>query len=281
MGSGHDPGPGPAPGRLHPRMTAPDGPDVLLREDVGHVRVLTLHRPSSLNALDLSLATALASAFRLADDDSDVRAIVLTGSGSRAFCAGGDIAQMSSGRLSPDDGSADLVTAMLRERPATPLIAAVNGVALGGGLELVLTCDLAVAAEHATFAIPEASRGVLASGGGLVRLPHVIGPRRALEMAMTGAPIDAQAALAWGLVNRVVRAEELLEAALDLAQSVVTNAPLSVAASKAMIHDTARQSEPDAWDASGEHYRHIAHSTDAAEGLRAFVEKRSPRWIGA
>ena len=258
---------------------ADSGDDILLIEDHGPVRVLTLNRPSVLNAVSTQLGEALRAALAGLDAEPGVRAGIVTGAGDRAFCAGADLNAMQGTGPSMGDG-AGVITRALRFRPATPVLAAVNGLAYGGGLELVLSCDLAVCSEQALFALPEVKRGVLATGGGLVRLPHVIGPRRALQMALTGEPVDAATALSWGLVNVVVPAGNVLEHAMSFAQAIACNAPLSVAASKRLINEGARLSEEDAWALSKAAFDQIKDTADAREGPRAFAEKRPPRWQG-
>jgi len=259
-------------------MADSDG-DVLLIEDHGPVRVLTLNRPSALNAVSPQLGEALRAALAGLDADPGVHAGVITGAGHRAFCAGADLRAMQGAGPSMGDG-AGVITRALRFRPAKPVLAAVNGLAYGGGLELVLSCDLAVCSEQALFALPEVKRGILATGGGLVRLPHVIGPRRALQMALTGEPIDAVTALSWALVNFVVPADRVLEHTMSLAQVIAGSAPLSVAASKRMINEGARLAEEDAWALTKAAFERIKDSADALEGPRAFAEKRPPRWQG-
>jgi crotonobetainyl-CoA hydratase len=258
---------------------ADSGDDILLIEDHGPVRVLTLNRPSALNAVSPQLGEALRAALAGLDADPGVRAGIVTGAGDRAFCAGADLKAMRGTVPSMGDG-AGVITRALRFRPATPVLAAVNGLAYGGGLELVLSCDLAVCSEQALFALPEVKRGLLATGGGLVRLPHVIGPRRALQIALTGEPVDAATALSWGLVNCVVPASSVLEHTMSFAQAIARNAPLSVAASKRMIDEGARLPEEDAWALSKAAFEQIKDSADAVEGPRAFAEKRPPRWQG-
>ncbi|MEV5559274.1 enoyl-CoA hydratase-related protein [Nonomuraea wenchangensis] len=253
------------------------GGDELLVEDVELVRVLTINRPSRLNALSRSLGQALGAAFRDADADPAVRAVVLVGAGTRAFCAGGDLKEMAEGG---NGSGVRIVTQALASRPGKPLVAAVNGLAFGGGLELVLACDLAVCAGRATFALPEVRRGVLATGGGLVRLPQVVGVRRAMQMALTGQVIDAATALSWGLVNEVVEDGALLDRAAVLATAIAANAPLSVAASKAVIYESSRLPEQEAWALNERYHARIAASQDALEGPRAFREKRAPVWTG-
>lgn len=263
-------------------MTAPLGPpasDELLVADHGNVRVLTLNRPSSLNAVTFGLGRRFREAFTAADADPSVRAIIITGSGERAFCAGGDLNELATRGASSGRGTR-VVTHMVRERITTPVIAAVNGLAFGGGLELVLACDLAVSGDHARFALPEVRHGVLAAGGGMVRLPGIVGPRRALQLLLTGEPIDAATALEWGLVNQVVRPHEVLAAALGLASSITAGAPLAVRASKTVVYDCAGMTEPEAWTLSNARYDEIANTEDAHEGPRAFAERRSPEWTG-
>ncbi|MFV2176885.1 enoyl-CoA hydratase-related protein [Actinomadura sp. LOL_016] len=260
------------------RVSAPVA-DELLVADHGPVRVLTLNRPRSLNAITTALARRMKRALADADADPSIRAIVITGSGDRAFCAGGDLNE-SAGRASPSVPSPRVISELVRARTATPLIAAVNGLAFGGGLELMLACDLVVSSEHARFALPEVKRGVLASGGGLVRLPGIVGSRRALHLLLTGDPIDAATALQWGLVNQVVRSSETLAAAIELASRVAANAPLAVRASKALVHVSAGLAEREAWALNDASHEEITKSDDALEGPRAFIEKRSPRWTG-
>lgn len=255
------------------------GEATLLVCDDGPVRLLTLNRPSLLNALSGELGQALGTAIREADADPAVRVAVVTGAGSRAFCAGADLKEMAG--LGPSMGQGGrFVTRALRARPDKPLLAAVNGLAYGAGLELVLACDLAVCSEQATFALPEVQRGILASGGGLVRLPQVVGPRRALQLTLTGQPIDAPTALSWGLVNLVVPADRVIEATLALARAIASRAPLAVAASKHAIINGSRLPEDDAWTLNDAAFRQVKDSADALEGPRAFAEKRPPQWTG-
>ena len=253
--------------------------DTVLTEDRGQVRVLTLNRPRVLNAISPQLARELGAALAGIDDDPDIQVAILTGAGDRAFCAGADLKAMRG--TGPAMGEeAGVIATTLRFRPAKPVIAAVNGLAYGGGLELVLACDLAVCSEQALFALPEVKRGVLATGGGLVRLPHVIGPQRALQMTLTGEPVDAVTALSWGLVNSVVPADSVLEHTMSLARVIAGNAPLAVAASKRVITEGARLAEDDAWTLNEAAFQRIKDSADALEGPRAFAEKRPPQWQG-
>ncbi|MFF0014971.1 enoyl-CoA hydratase/isomerase family protein [Streptomyces sp. NPDC005374] len=260
----------------HTSGTEPSTPLIVSTD--GPVRILRINRPHVLNALSVGLSRAMTEAFAAAESDPAIRAIVVTGTGERAFSAGGDLKERAAGPMNGD--GARFVTKMLKNRPDTPLIAAINGLAYGGGLELVLACDLAVCADHATFALPEASRGIVASGGGLVRLPHVVGPRRALQLALTAGTIDAREALSWGLVNQVTAGPDVLEAAVALGRAIARNAPLAVTAGKKMIQESSRLPESSAWEANEVHYEHVINSEDAMEGPLAFAERRAPLWKG-
>jgi len=261
--------------------TAPTDPDgVLIVTDQDAVRVLTLNRPAVLNAIDPDLGAALGTALAAADRDPAVRCIVLTASGTRAFSAGGDLKKMSQTDGPTMGGGSRAITEALQQRPRKPVIAAVNGLAYGGGLELVLACDLAVCAEHATFALPEVRRGILASGGGLVRLPRLIGQRRALQMILTGAPIDAATALAWGLVNEVASAGTELEVAIALGRAIAANAPGSLRWSKETAYAAIAATDEEAWRTNDQALEAVRRSPDAQEGPRAFAEGRPPVWSG-
>jgi enoyl-CoA hydratase len=162
-----------------------------------------------------------------------------------------------------------------------PIIAAVNGAALAGGCEIMLSCDLVVAAEHATFGIPEVKRGLIAGAGALLRLPQRLPLSVALELALTGDPIDAKRALELGLVNRVVPKENLLEEALALAEKIAQNAPLAVTHSKKVIYGALNRPEEEGWKVNNESIPVVFSSKDAMEGAVAFAEKRAPNWTGS
>jgi crotonobetainyl-CoA hydratase len=252
----------------------------LLVRDEGGVRVLTLNRPQVLNAVDAGLSAALHAALVAADADPGVRCILLTATGERAFCAGGDLKRVRSTANSAGRGEARVITAALRHRPAKPVLAAVNGLAYGGGLEILLACDLVVSAEHATFALPEVARGRVAAGGGLVQLPRLIGPRRALHLILTGAPIDAATALEWGLVNQVVPSGQVFAATMTLARTIAGNAPVAVRVSKQTVLASMAESDEVAVQANEAAFEAVQRSPDAEEGLRAFAESRPPVWTG-
>jgi crotonobetainyl-CoA hydratase len=255
---------------------------------IQHVGLITLNRPESLNAVNAELSAAVGQALESAAGNPEVRAVVITGAG-RAFCAGADLKELAQGRSIGAPGNADWGFAgLVRHWIGKPVIAAVNGVALGGGTEIALACDLVVAATTARFGLPEVKRGLLAAAGGVVRLQRQLPLKRALELALTGDSIDAITALEWGLVNRAVSPESVLNIALELAQRIATNAPLSVQHTKLMIHKTGFSgsdwnpiwSNADPWRANTESTREVLHSHDAKEGPAAFAEKRAPRWEG-
>jgi enoyl-CoA hydratase/carnithine racemase len=262
-------------------VTTETAPTIATR--VGHVAVLTLNRPGSLNAVDAALATAAGLALADAAADPEVRAIVLTGAG-RAFCAGADLREVAAGRDTsaaghPEWGFAGIV----RQFVATPVIAAINGPALGGGAELVLAADLAVADETAILGFPEVTRGLFAAAGGVLRLQRQVPEKVALELALTGDPIDAATAHRLGLVNRVVPAGTALDAAVVLAERIAANAPLAVRASKYLLRRSAALGsdwDDAVWDENERHLGHVLASDDAVEGPTAFAEKRPPVWRG-
>lgn len=260
-------------------MPADDDVPVLVeRRDA--VCVLTLNRPAALNAVNSALTAALGSALEEAAADPAVRAVVLTGSG-RAFCAGADLKEIAAGVHTAVEHRDWGFAGVARHWIAKPVVAAVNGLALGGGTEIVLACDVAVADPSATFALPEVRRGLAANGGGVLRLHRQIPPKIALGLALTGDAMDAQTALRWGLVNAVSEPGLALETAVELAQRVARNAPLAVEATKRLIH-RAHQAN-DSWDAdfwtrNDHELSTLLHTDDAREGARAFAERREPRW---
>ncbi|HLN18309.1 MAG TPA: crotonase/enoyl-CoA hydratase family protein [Acidimicrobiales bacterium] len=255
-------------------------PDEVLRDRRGHVEVLTLNRPDARNAVNGALSLAMSAALDQLTEDADCYAVVLTGAGDKAFSAGMDLKAFAAGEAaSIMRGTGGFAGISRRDFPK-PLIAAVNGAALAGGLEIMLACDLAVVAEHAVFGIPEVKRGLLAGAGGLLRLPQRLPVAIALELAMTGDSIDAHRALELGLVNRVVPAFRVLDEAVALAERIAENAPLAVRYSKDVVLRAARVSEEEGWRINTEAVSVVFGSADAQEGPRAFAEKRPARWQG-
>jgi enoyl-CoA hydratase/carnithine racemase len=244
----------------------------VLSELVGNVLVLTLNRPEAGNALNGALSEALSNALNDAASNDDVRVIVVTGAGEKIFCAGMDLKAFAAGE---DIAKIGMGFAALRQCKK-PLIAAVNGHALAGGFEVVMMCDLIVSVDSARFGIPEVKRGLFAAGGG-VRLPARIPLAVALEMGLTGDPIDAARAKELGLINQVVPAAGLRDAALALAARVSANGPLAVQATKQLMLDEIGNGNG---ALLGELQKKVFGSEDAKEGATAFAQKRAPEWKG-
>ncbi|TFV52639.1 crotonase/enoyl-CoA hydratase family protein [Blastococcus sp. TF02A-35] len=262
-------------------MTSDEQPGVLA-ERTDHTLVVTLNRPRARNAVDADVASRLADALESADHDPDIRCVVLTGAGDKAFCAGADLKALGRGETPLAPGREHYGFAgFVRHAVSTPVIAAVNGAALGGGTELVLASDLAVAVETATFGLPETARGIFAAAGGVFRLPEQLPRKVAMRMILTGDPMSAQEALRWGLVNEVVPADEVLPTALRLAERIAANAPLAVRASKRLalgMVDGDLPHEAAAWERNDAEIRAVGASADAMEGIAAFIEGRAPHW---
>ncbi|WP_335306790.1 crotonase/enoyl-CoA hydratase family protein [Sphingomonas adhaesiva] len=260
------------------------GNDAVTVERNGHVMIVTINRPEARNAVNRFVHEGVGDALEAAEHDPEVRCVIVTGAGDKSFCAGADLVALSRGEsLAPDDatkaawGFAGLVSHAISK----PVIAAVNGHALGGGLEITLACDLAVAVDTAQFGLPEPKRGLFAAAGGVFRLPEQLPKKIAMEMILTGDPISAQRALELGLINAVAPAGGLIEAALKLAERIAVNAPLSVQASKRMaqgIVDRGVPREEAAWKQNRAETKIVFTSQDSREGPKAFAEKRAPVW---
>lgn len=254
---------------------------VLLVERLpGHVARITLNRPQARNAINGEIATALEAALRATEEDEEVRTVVLTGSGQEAFCSGADLKEVAAGRgkqlRTERGGFAGFVYAARTK----PWVAAVNGPALAGGTEIALACDVVVAAQHATFGLPEVQRGLIAGAGGLYRLPRALPRHIALELVATGDPLQATRAHQFGLVNHLVPAAELQDTALALAQRIARNAPLAVRESLGVARQAHDLDEAVLRQLSAEGLARVAASEDLREGLQAFIEKRAPQWRG-
>ncbi len=243
-----------------------------------HVAVITLDRPEARNAVNHELAADLESAIDRLEADDSLWMGVLAGAGP-AFCAGADLKAVASGRanLSTDRGG---FAGIVRRKRTKPIIAAVEGPALAGGFEIVLSCDLVVAGTDARFGIPEVKRSLIANAGGLIRLPRVLPRNLAMEMALTGEPISAETAHRHGVVNRLVDPGGALDAALSLAAEIGANAPLAVRASRQVIVEAGLLDDDTAFALSAEASRAVFRSEDFQEGPRAFIEKRPPNWQG-
>jgi enoyl-CoA hydratase len=257
-------------------MTREEQP--LLIEERGRVLILTLNRPHARNAMSLQLSEELANAFDILDRRDDLSIAVITGSGG-SFCAGMDLKGFARGEIPivPDRGFAGLV----QRPPRKPLIAAVEGYALGGGFEIALASDLIVAAKNATFGLPEVKRGLTANAGGLLRLQHRIPYHYAMELILTGRMLPATEAGELHLVNRLTEPGGALEEALRLADEIAKNAPLALATSKQVMVESTDWSLDEKFSRQHHHVDPIRKSSDAAEGARAFMEKRTPVWTGS
>ena len=247
-------------------------------EVADRIATITLDRPAQRNAIDAAMTAALRAATARFETDDNALVAILTGSGDRAFCAGMDLKAFAAGEGPLILESAGGFAGFTHVRRSKPVIAAINGAALAGGCELVLSCDLVVAAEHAVFGLPEVKRGLFAASGGALRLPRMIARARALELLLTGDVIDAPTALALGLINRAVPIGQLMETARDLALRICTNAPLAVRETLALARAVFALPEQQLQARNDAAWARIAASEDAREGPRAFAEKRPASW---
>jgi len=255
----------------------------LLSEDVApHIRRLTLNRPDAMNAMNTQMGIDMREYFRSFDHEQvpDVRCLIVTGTGPKAFSAGGDLKQRQG--MSVEAWRAQHVifeeAAEALWRFPMPVIAAVNGLALGGGCEIALACDFIVAAEHARFGQPEVKLGIMPGAGGTQRLPRRVGIARGKELLFTGRIINAQEALDWGLVNHVVPAEKLMDKALELAGMIAANGPMAVRQAKKSVDRGIELPLAEALDFEIQAYNICVPSADRHEGVNAFNEKRPPEF---
>ena len=251
--------------------------DDVLVEQRDQILIITINRPAARNAIDAKVTAGVAAAMDQLDERKDLSIGILTGAGG-TFCAGMDLKAFLRGEpvSLPGRGLAGLTQAP----PRKPLIAAVEGYALAGGFELALSCDLMVAAEDAKFGIPEVKRGLIAGAGGLIRLPRRIPQNLAMEYALTGDFFSAADAQRYGLANRVTAPGGALDGAIELAERITANAPLSITATKAVIVRSADWTAGDMWRHQEEIMGPVFGSADAREGASAFAEKRAPIWRG-
>jgi enoyl-CoA hydratase len=245
--------------------------------------IVRFNRPEVLNALDTKTSEELRLVFGpLAFTPGDLRCIILTGTGERAFSAGGDLKE----RDGMTDEAWRLQHAIIEEgvyallNCSMPVIAAVNGIAYGGGLELALCCDFIYAASTARFALPEVTRGIIPGGGGTQNLPRAVGERRAKELILTGKPFSAQDALTWGMINAVCEPAELMKQVLEVARAICRNAPLAVRQAKKAIHHGLQTDLTSGLLLEIQAYERPISSEDRREGVRAFNEKRAPKFKG-
>lgn len=239
--------------------------------------LITIDRPEARNAVDAAVATGIAAALDELEDTPELRVGILTGAGG-TFSAGMDLKAAVTGESPSIDGRG--FGGLTEAHVSKPLIAAVEGAALGGGFELALGCDLVVAAADATFGLPEVGRGLIAAGGGVIRLPKRIPHHLAMEFLLTGDPVTGTRAGELGLVNRVVRAGETLAAARELAERIARNAPLALAAVKTVVRSADGAPDAEAFAAQHAEIAALMASADVCEGMTAFTERRSPHWTG-
>jgi enoyl-CoA hydratase/carnithine racemase len=252
--------------------------NALLVSARSHVLTITINRPDKRNALNRELLASLREAIDRLERNPDLRVGIVTGAGTKAFCAGIDLSESRSQMSNSLDVMDRSIAGFVRYPRTKPIIAAVNGPALGAGFEIVLACDLAVAAPDAWFALPEVKRGIFPGGGGAIRLPQQIPKAIANEILLAGRRLTAYEAVGLGIVNRVVAADELVTEAQRLAADICRAAPLAVAATLVTAGAIRRSLESSAWEVNDSNIRFIRTTNDAKEGALAFVEKRLPKW---
>lgn len=248
----------------------------------GGIAVLTVTRPDKLNALNAATVAELDAAFRDLEADEAVAGVIITGAGEKAFVAGADIAELAKmGPVSGIDVSRQGSEAFRRlERMGKPVVAAVNGYALGGGMELALACHLRVAGEKARFGLPEVKLGIIPGYGGTVRLPRIVGRGRALEMILTGEMVDAERAYAMGLANRVVPQDEVLPAARQLLEQILANGPIALRFALSAVDRSLETGVEEGLDLESHLFGLLAATEDMQEGMSAFLEKRAAAFQG-
>lgn len=251
--------------------------ELVTAEADGGVFVIGINRPDQRNAIDLATTQQLAAAFDELDARDDVSVGILTGHG-KTFCAGMDLKAFLRGERPVIAGRG--FGGLTESSPAKPLIAAVEGAALGGGCELALSCDIIVAARSASFALPEVKRGLIAAAGGVLRLPRRLPYHVAMELALTGAAFDAGTAHQWGLVNRLAEPGDALAVAKQLASQIAENGPLAIRETKHLIAQSDEWTLSESFERQREYTARVMQSEDAREGARAFAEKRAPAWTG-
>ena len=248
-------------------------------EQRGRVALLTINRPEARNAVNGAVANGMEEAIDRLEADDEVWVGILTGTGP-VFSAGADLKAIAEGTAAQMQTKKGGFAGIARRERTKPIIAAVNGPAYAGGCEIVLSCDLVVASTEAKFGIPEVKRSLVAAAGGLFRLPRALPKMVAMELALTGDPIDAQRAYELGFVNRLCEPAALIDTATALAEQITANAPLAVRASRQIVLDGMLAADDDAWRITNEAFAAVASSEDFGEGPRAFIEKRAPQWKG-
>ncbi|SUD69774.1 enoyl-CoA hydratase [Pseudomonas putida] len=255
----------------------------IIFEKVGHVGLVTINRPQAMNAIDLESHLAFQQVWAKVNADDQVHVVVITGAGGKAFCSGADIGTFlpylrERAQREVDDGD---FCGINRKPPTTkPIIAAINGLAYAGGLEIALACDIRIAVTHARFALPEPKWGVIAGAGGVTRLARAVPVSLATHMIVTGEPISADRALMEGLVSELVDPEQLMPRAMEIAELIVRNGPLAVRASLQVVRRGADCGLDAALELERTAFRRVLLSEDFKEGIAAFTEKRTPVYLG-
>ncbi|WP_085704611.1 enoyl-CoA hydratase/isomerase family protein [Pseudomonas sp. B8(2017)] len=255
----------------------------IIFEKVGHVGLVTINRPQAMNAIDLESHLAFQQVWAKVNADDQVHVVVITGAGGKAFCSGADIGTFlpylrERAQREVDDGD---FCGINRKPPTTkPIIAAINGLAYAGGLEIALACDIRIAVTHARFALPEPKWGVIAGAGGVTRLARAVPVSLATHMIVTGEPISADRALMEGLVSELVDPEQLMPRAMEIAELIVRNGPLAVRASLQVVRRGADCGLDAALELERTAFRRVLLSEDFKEGIAAFTEKRTPVYQG-
>jgi enoyl-CoA hydratase/carnithine racemase len=251
---------------------------VRLDKRIDHVAIVTIDRPEARNAIDGAVARQLEAAVLVIEADPDLWVAVLTGAGGKAFSAGADLKEVARGKVGDLYTEAGGFGGFVQIGRTKPWIAAVDGMALGGGLELALACDMIVASQGSAFGLPEVTRGLLAAAGGAYRLARALPRALAVELLLTGNRLSADQAAAFGLVNRLAPAGQALDEALTLAAAIAANAPLAVRESLAIARASVDLDETALRHMSDQSQKQLQATKDFAEGARAFVEKRPPVW---
>lgn len=245
------------------------------------IYIVTLNRPDKKNAMSRQMRIELSNAILEFEKNNTLLAMILTNTGD-CFCAGSDLKEINDGTYEPEGRNLDGFGIITGKYLSKPVLVAVNGRCLGGGAEILIASDLAVVSSDCTISLPEIKQGLLAAGGGgLLRIGKSIPVKFAMELALTGDPIDAKTALSWGLVNKIAHEGEVLSTAIELAKRVTCNAPIAVRRTKYLLYNSMNKSwlrENDGWIAMLEADESIKKTSDAKEGAKAFTEKRAPQW---
>lgn len=256
--------------------------ETIILEEKGHICLITLNRPDKLNALNATLLNELQKALQICSDSEKCRAIIITGSGPKAFAAGADIAQLHEQNAATGADFARFGQGVFTflEYMRKPVIAAVNGFALGGGCELALACHMRFAVPGAKFGQPEVNLGIIPGYGGTQRLTKLVGSAKATELILTGNIINAEEAMSIGLVNNVFTAETLLEECMNIAELIASKAPLAISGSLAAIRSAIDSSTSEGMESEAAHFGEICGTEDFKEGTSAFLEKRQANFKG-